>query len=130
MVPNEYKEIMIKVNIEKSDEALRMVEVSIKEHAPFTALNRIYYAIFYTVTALAEKHEFRTSKHSNMMGWFNKKFIHEDKVFDGELLQTYQDAFKFRQKGDYDSRYIASIDIVEELLPRAKEFIQKVKTVI
>ena len=47
----------IKINIEKSDEA---IEIALNRNA----LNRIYYAVFYTITALAEKNDFKTSKHT------------------------------------------------------------------
>ena len=39
------------------------------------AVNRIYYGLYYAVTALAIKHRFETSKHLQLIGWFNKEFI-------------------------------------------------------
>ena len=52
------------------------------------AVNRIYYAMFYMLLALALKYEFTTSKHGQLIGWFNKNFIKHE-------------AFDFRQQGDY-----------------------------
>ncbi len=40
------------------------------------AVNRIYYGMFYSLLALALKKEFESSKHSQLIGWFNKNFIH------------------------------------------------------
>lgn len=45
-----------------------------------TALNRLYYAIFYAVAALAQKFNFITSKHSQLLGWFNREFIKTGKL--------------------------------------------------
>ena len=90
-------------------------------------MNRVYYAIFYTVTALAEKHEFKTSKHSAMLGWFNKKFVYEDKLFDAELFEVYRKTFDFRQKGDYDSSYIPDIDEATDLFEKAKIVIKTIR---
>jgi len=98
MVPNEFTEILIKLNIEKSDDSLKAAEILIRENILFKAMNLIYYACFYTVTALAERHDFKTSKHSSMLGWFNKKFVHQDKIFDKELYKVYRDSFNYRTK--------------------------------
>jgi uncharacterized protein (UPF0332 family) len=130
MALNEHKDTFIKINIEKSDEALRIAELSISENAIMSALNRIYYSVFYTVTALAVKHDFITAKHTQMMGWFNKKFIHEEKIFDKELSKIYRNIFLLRQKGDYDTEYPANIDQAKELLADAKVFIEAVRKVI
>ena len=130
MVSNERKDIFIKINIEKSDEALRIAELSIGENAIMSAFNRIYYAVFYTVSALAVKNDFTTSKHTKMMGWFNKKFIYENKIFDKELSKIYRNIFLFRQKGDYDTEYPTDIEQAKELLADAKVFIEAVRKVI
>ena len=127
MVPNEFTEILVQVNIEKSDSSLKMAEIAIRENELFIALNRIYYAIFYTVTALAEKHDFKTSKHSAMLGWFNKKFVHQDKIFTKEQFKVYEETFYYRQKGDYDTLYKPTLDITTGLLEKAKLFIETVR---
>ena len=130
MVPSEFKDILIKINIDKSDESLKMAEISIRENALMVAFNRIYYAIFYTVTALAEKHEFKTSKHTTMQGWFNQKFVHQDKLFTREISEIYSEAFKYRQKGDYDALYQPDLQKAEELLKQARVFLDVVRNEI
>lgn len=64
------------------------------------AVNRIYYAMFYMLLALALKYEFTTSKHGQLIGWFNKNFIKHE-VFDKEYGKILREAFDFRQQGDY-----------------------------
>jgi hypothetical protein len=127
MQPNEYKDILIKLNIEKSDEAIEIAELAIDRNALTTVLNRVYYAMFYTVTALAIKHDFKTVKHTAMMTWFNKKFVYQEKIFDKQIAKIYVDAYKFRQKGDYDTAYKPNIEKAKVLLTTAKEFIQIVR---
>jgi len=87
------KNILIKRNIEKSDEALKYAELALNDNALTTALNRIYYAVFYTVSALAMKYDFVTAKHTKLMGWFNKKFIYEDKNLTKNLQKYIQTHF-------------------------------------
>ena len=121
------KELFIKLNIEKSDEALRGAKLLYDDNAPMSSLNRSYYSIFYTVTALAEKHRFKTSKHITMMRWFNNKFIYENQIFDKKISAIYKKAFQFRQKSDYDTFYKPNIEIAGELIADAKLFIETVR---
>ena len=39
------------------------------------AVNRIYYGMYYALTALALKNGFETSKHGQLIGWFNREYI-------------------------------------------------------
>ncbi|MDR1327416.1 MAG: HEPN domain-containing protein [Heliobacteriaceae bacterium] len=124
------KELFIKINLEKSEEAMRIAEYSICDKAFTTALNRIYYGMFYVVTALARKHEFITSKHSTLKGWFNKKFVNEDKIVEPALYRIYNTAFENRQESDYDDLYKSNEEFVKSLLSEAKKFIEQVSKII
>jgi len=127
MALEEYKEIFIEINIEKSDEAIKMANIALNENALMTAFNRIYYSIFYTVSALAEKQGFKTSKHNTMIGWFHKKYFYESKTFNKDIFDTYNNAFQYRQKGDYDRAYKLDKDEAIKLLAEAKIFIETVR---
>lgn len=87
-------------------------------------LNRVYYSIFYSVLALAYKDGFVTSKHLQLKGWFNKKYIYEEKLFDEEMLKIYQKSYSDRQESDYEiimSNEMEKEDI-EKSLQHAKHF--------
>ena len=127
MEPKEIKEILIKRNIEKSDDSLKIAELIIRENIIFKALNMIYYACFYTVTALAEKHDFKTSKHYGLLKWFNQKFVHQDKVFSKEMYKVYEKTFDYRQKDDYDTLYVPTLEETLKILEDAKTFIKAVR---
>ncbi|MDR0822887.1 MAG: HEPN domain-containing protein [Endomicrobium sp.] len=125
-----HKDDLKNIAIEKSDTALKSAEINIENNMLETALNRIYYSIFYIVSALAYKHDFSTSKHSRLMGWFNQKFVHEDKIFSQEIAKTYGDAFEYRQKSDYNFLYVPTVQEVKHILADVKEFIENIKKVI
>ncbi len=91
-----------------------------------TALNRNYYAIFYIVLALGYKYNFVTSKHSKLMGWFNKKFIHEEHIFGDKMFRIYSKAFERRQKSDYDITFQSTSEMIEKLISDSKYFIKTV----
>jgi uncharacterized protein (UPF0332 family) len=124
------KEGLIKRTIIKSKQALLVARENIKNEHFEAALNRIYYAIFYIVTALAYKYDFRTSKHSQLKGWFNKKFIHEDKRLIPKLFETYEEAFLYRQKSDYDVLYDPDVKTAKTLISEAKVFINEITKIL
>jgi uncharacterized protein len=98
----EYKDILIKNSIEKSKRALSDAKFNMENNRYETAMNRIYYSIFYVVLALGYASDFITSKHLQLMGWFNRKFIYEDKVFEKKLKDIYKTAYEQRQESDYN----------------------------
>ena len=122
-----HKEDLINIAVEKSKQAIKSAKDNIENNNLETAQNRIYYALFYIVTALAYKNDFITSKHSQLKGWFNKKFIYEDKVFEPEMIEIYNELYQFRQKSDYDLGYTPDIETVQESLVDVTEFVEKVK---
>jgi len=122
----QHKKELIKFAIEKSKTALQTAKENMASKKLEGALNRIYYAIFYAVSALAIKNDFSTSNHSQLIGWFNKKFIHEDKVFDKEIYRIYESSFAYRQKSDYDLMYTPDLDTVQTLLSKAEFFIDAI----
>ena len=125
-----HKKELIKVAMEKSKTALQTAKGNIDAKKLEGALNRIYYAVFYAVSALAVKNDFSTSNHSQLIGWFNRKFIYEDKVFDKEMYRIYESAFAYRQKSDYDLMYTPDLNTVKTLLSKAEFFINSiVKTI-
>lgn len=123
------KHLLITNAIQKAERALTSADFAIRNSDIDTAANRIYYAIFYSVLALGYKHEFATSKHGHLMGWFNKKFIHEEKIFTPDMYQVYRTAFDNRQETDYNLLSNKTIDIHEmtHLLEKANDFLVNIK---
>jgi uncharacterized protein (UPF0332 family) len=108
---NGYKNVQINNSILKSKEALEDAIFSFNNNRFSMCLNRIYYAIFYSVLALAFKNDFVTSKHLQLKGWFNKKFIYDEKIFDEQMLKIYQKAYNDRQESDYEMTKPAEVDM-------------------
>lgn len=126
------KNILIKNCLSKSRQAISDAIYNIKDGRQNTALNRIYYSIFYSVMALAYKEGFITSSHSQLMGWFNKKFIYEEKIFDNLLNDIYKHAYKQRQESDYNLIISENIpdNFVRQELKNARLFIKAIKKYI
>lgn len=116
-------------SVEKSDQAIdtgiKNLEIDLQ-----TSQNRIYYAVFYLVLALAYLDGFKTGKHHQLMGWFNKKYIYQEKLFEPELNKIYSRLMLDRDNFDY---IVSSKPIKEDVLRNledAKFFIDKVKPYI
>jgi len=123
----QHKDILIKRAFEKADESIQSAESSIKDGFLSTAQNRIYYAIFYSVIALGYFYEFTSSKHSQYLSWFNKKFIYTDKVFDEKLFKIYKESYESRQKSDYEFTWKPDKEDVINDLGDSKFFIDQIK---
>ncbi len=124
------KEELILISIEKSKTALNDASFSFNNDRLYNAQNRIYYAIFYIVTALSYKYEKTTSKHKNLLHWFNKKFIHEDKVFEPHFFTFYKKAYENRHKSDYEFTWKPDKDEISSDIKNADIFIKSVEIYI
>ena len=90
------------------------------------AENRIYYAIFYSVSALAIKHNYSTSKHYQLLGWFNKNFIKTGKI-DKEFGRIYKRQFENRLESDYDDFVEFTKEQVNEDYISMKKLIEEIQ---
>lgn len=93
------------------------------------AVNRIYYGLYYALTALALKYKFETSKHTQLIGWFNKEFIAAN-IVDQKYGKTLRNAYQNRTKGDYDAFVNFSTHEVELMLTEMVEFIEEIKRIL
>jgi uncharacterized protein (UPF0332 family) len=100
MIEKEQRQELIRYRIEQAKETAKEADLMLQNNLLRGAVNRIYYAMFYMLLALALKYEFTTSKHGQLIGWFNKNFI-KNEVFDKEYGKILREAFDFRQQGDY-----------------------------
>lgn len=123
---NKEKIIFIKNYLTKVEETLIDAQVSIDNNRLNAAQNRIYYAIFYSVVALGYTYGFISVKHKQLMGWFNKTFIHEKKTFDSSLLEIYNEAYKSRVQADYTLLSSATKTEILESLNKAKFFVKEI----
>lgn len=127
---DQHKAILISNALKKADESLDNAKNNISNNFLAGAQNRIYYAIFYTVLALGYLKGFTTGKHSELLGWFNKKFVYEDKTFDSNISKIYRNIYKQRMKFDYDVLEIPEKEDIEQNLNDTIIFINTVKEYI
>jgi uncharacterized protein (UPF0332 family) len=78
---------------------------------------------------LALKKGFMTSKHSQLLGWFNKEIV-KTGLIDKKFGRFYLDAFAMRQEGDYDDLVEFNLNYINEKYNLAREFVEKVRQII
>ena len=123
------KGVLIDYRIQRARETVQEAEMALKHSRFNLAENRIYYAMFYMVQALALKHDFSTSKHAQLLGWFNKTFVRTGQI-EQALGRQYHSGFEKRQEGDYQDFLTFSKDEVENDLTNVIRFLDAVESLI
>ena len=123
------KNTLIKYRIDRCKESIKEALLTIDNKMFFNAENRIYYAIFYIVSALALKNDFSTSKHYQLLGWFNKNFV-KTNLISQDLGKIYYDAFEKRQEGDYKDLIYFTDEEVREDFKKMLQFVEAIEKLI
>jgi uncharacterized protein (UPF0332 family) len=129
MIDDKDRQALIKYRLEQAIDTIDVVDFLINSDKLTVAINRIYYGLFYSVTALAINNGFETSKHAQLIGWFNKEFIATKKT-DVKFGKILRNAFQNRTKGDYDAFVSFEKDEVSQMHKEMIEFINEIKKLI
>jgi uncharacterized protein (UPF0332 family) len=123
------KRELIRYRLEEAKDTIEDVRVLIDNNRLRAAINRIYYGMFYSLLALALKYDFETSKHQQLIGWFNKNFINEG-LIETNYGRIINKAFNHRNKGDYESYVEFEKELIVELFGEMKDFITEISAYI
>lgn len=113
----------------QAKETIELSRFLIDSYPLAVAVNRIYYGMYYAVTALALVCHYETSKHAQLIGWFNKEFVAVGKV-DKKFGKIFRNAFQNRTKGDYDAFVEFSLEEVEVMHLEMIDFIHEAERLI
>lgn len=122
MINHSDRNSLIRYRIEQSKDTIELAKFLIDSDRLVVAVNRIYYGLYYAVTALAIKEEFETSKHAQLIGWFNKEFVATG-LIDKKYGKILRNAYQNRTKGDYDAFVSFEREEVEDMHMEMIEFI-------
>jgi len=129
MIEDNDREVLIQYRLNQSRQTIVEVSKLIEADMLNIAVNRIYYGIFYSLTALALKYEFQSSKHFQLMGWFNQTFIKTQQI-DVKYGKILRDAYKNRSDGDYAPFVVFEKEDVLDMQSDMKDFIQRINIFI
>lgn len=120
---------LIEYRLKQATDTAEVAELLFRKEMYPTALNRIYYSVFYCMLALALQFNFKTSKHSHLIGWFNKNFIATGKI-EREYGRIVRDCYEFRLSADYDSFVNFAVEDIAVLLKEMKSFLNRIELYI
>jgi len=95
----------------------------------FSALNRIYYSLFYEVMALLLTKDLSSARHTGIRALFNEHFVKTGKV-NVKWGRFFSRMYDFRQKGDYADFVQFEEEKIKEWLASVEAFINDVDQVI
>jgi uncharacterized protein (UPF0332 family) len=126
---NNYKKDLIRYRIDRAKEAIEEVKVLIEAKKFNAAVTRIYYGIFYIINALCLIDNFSTSKHSQLIGYFNKEYV-KRKLVEPKIGKFLNRAYELRTKSDYGELVNFTKEEVENYFKEMKLFIIAIEKII
>lgn len=119
----------INYRIERAKETIREVQTHIENKFWNTAINRMYYACFYAVSALLVKDQVEVSSHSGVRQKFGEYFVKTGKI-DRDLAKHFTELSEKRHKGDYNDFYDYDEETVLRLFPVSHQFIEAIEQIL
>jgi len=126
---NEEIRKIISYKISRAYETLEEAELMSKHNHWNTCVNRLYYACFYTVSALLLTENLSSSKHTGVRSLFNNNFVKKN-IISKELGLLYNELFKSRHSSDYEDFVMMKEDFVCPWIDKTRIFLDTIKTVI
>ena len=119
---NKEKDDYIRYRMERASQSLQVAKSALESGLLNDAVNRIYYACFYAVSALLITRDLFSSKHSGVRSLFSQHFV-KNGPFPRDLSRFYHDLFESRQNGDYEDFVTFKREDVEAWLAQAEQFV-------
>ncbi len=93
------------------------------------AVNRIYYACFYAISAVLLQEKLQFKKHSGVRAAFHQHLV-KPGIVSREHGQLYDELFEARQRGDYMELVYFDKKTVEDWLQWSKGFVDAMSLLI
>ncbi|MCX5898307.1 MAG: HEPN domain-containing protein [Proteobacteria bacterium] len=120
---------LIKYRLQKAHNTLEDARHYYGSATPASTVNRIYYALFYAVTALLMTKGLSSAKHSGVRSLFNREFVKQGAI-DKDLGKFYSDMYDNRQESDYKDFVEFERAEVALWIDKAENFIHVIEGVV
>lgn len=129
---NEFDENMtayVRYRLEKAQEVYQAACVLYDASQWNSVINRLYYACFYSASALLLHRHISAKSHSGVIGQFSEQIVRLGIVSIDEF-RVYAKLLNWRSKGDYNDLFDFSKEDVDSMMEPTKHFIDKVASLI
>ncbi|MFR3330331.1 MAG: HEPN domain-containing protein [Odoribacter splanchnicus] len=92
---------LVGYRLQRAKETLREADILSGQECFNAAINRLYYACFYAISALLVKNKITAHTHQGVKQMFRLHFVATGKV-SNEYVRFYSQLFNDRVSGDYD----------------------------
>lgn len=120
---NEKTCTIVRYRLERAKESLDSAKKLLSEGNLHSSVNRIYYSMFYSVTALLLTEGLSSSKHSGVKSLFFREFVNTGRI-DRKYGKLYSQIFEKRQAGDYKDFIEFEEKDVKDWLEKAADFVK------
>lgn len=120
---------LVKYRVERSNETMLEAKLMIDQGYLNGAINRLYYACFYIVSALLIKNKITAQTHAGTKQMLGLHFVLTDKL-SPKIGSIYASLFEKRHSSDYDDFAFYDVETVEQLYFQAQDFIHAIMTLI
>lgn len=110
----------------KAEDSLASARRELEAQAYDFAVNRLYYAAFYAVSAALLERQLSFKKHTGVRATFHREFI-KTGLLDVKWGKLYDQLFEDRQEGDYVALITFDREYVEAQLTRCTQFLDKLR---
>jgi hypothetical protein len=129
MTDQNYRDDISNTWVEKAEDAYAEAAVLFREKYLIGCVNRLYYSVFYAVSAAMAKEGKEYGKHSAV-----RASLHRDYVKTGRIPldcgKTYDKLFEDRQQGDYTPSTSFEVKDIGLLLDGARAIIDAFKAIV
>ena len=119
----------IAYRLEKAFETFSAAEVLVKDKLWNSAVNRLYYACFYAVSALLVSENLKAFTHNGVKTQFFSKYV-KSGIIDKSYSKLYSNLFDWRQKGDYSDFFDLTEQDIVPLVKPTEELIRLIKVLL
>lgn len=125
----EDKDSIVRYRINRAKETLQETFVLIENKFLNNAVNRIYYACFYAVSALLLDNDIGAKSHAGAKQMLSLHFIKTEKL-NKNLGDFYSSVFDMRHNGDYSDFFVFETDDVISLIEPATILIAQIENIL
>ena len=126
---NEQRKDIVIYRIENAVNTLKEVKEHIVNGFYNTAINRMYYACFYAVSALLVANQIEVKSHDGTRQKFGQHFVLTG-IVPKDMGKFYRVIFDKRSAGDYEDFITHDLETAEAFFPQTEEFVNQIKILV
>lgn len=126
---DEQRRNIVEYRIDNAISTLNEIKEHIANGFYNTAINRMYYACFYAVSALLIAHQIEVKSHEGVRQMLGKYFVLPG-IVPTSLGKFYSVIFSKRSAGDYEDFVTHDLETAEAFYPQTKLFVERINELV